>query len=302
LTHPIADWAKDMGELTDGRWEVQVHYGAVLAPAKEGLDGLKAGLFEAVLSASHYAPGKHPLLTVDHLPFMTPGTIKQKGEWGDAIARHPEVQKELAQWNAKFLFHAPLASYEFMGKKAIRTVDDLDGVRMRIDALAGKVLEEFGLVPTMVSPSEMYVALERGMLDSISLPWTYTYGSYKLYELSDYATIGVDLKGAGMNFFVAKDAWDALPDEWKKLAEFSARKAWDRYDKYNMEADLKWLPIFSDAGIEVINFPAEERAKILAKAEGTWEAWVKDIESKGLPGREILDFAIAKRNEILAKK
>ncbi len=302
MTHPIADWGKDMGELTDGRWEVQVHYGAVLAPAKEGLDGLKAGLFEGVLSASHYAPGKHPLLTVDHLPFMTPGTIKQKGEWGDAIARHPEVEKELAKWNAKFLFHAPLASYEFMGKKPIRTVEDLDGVRMRIDALAGKVLAEFGLVPTMVSPSEMYVALDRGMLDSISLPWTYTYGSYKLYELSKYATIGVDLKGAGMNFFVAKDAWDALPDEWKKLAEFSARKAWDRYDKYNMEADLKWLPIFSDAGVEIINFPSEERAKILAKAEGSWQEWVKDMESKGLPGKEMLEFAIAKRNEILAKK
>ena len=302
MTHPIADWAKDMGELTDGRWEVEVHYGAVLAPAKEALDGLKAGLFEMVLNASHYAPGKHPLLTVDHLPFMTPPTIKQKGEWGDAIARHPEVQKELARWNAKFLFHAPLSSYEFMGTKAIRTVEDLDGVRMRIDALAGKVLEEFGLVPTMVSPSEMYIALERGMLDSISLPWTYTYGSYKLYELSPYATIGVDLKGAGMNVVVAQDAWDALPDEWKKLAEFSARKAWDRYDKYNMEADMKWLPTFRDAGVEIINFPAEERAKILAKAEGTWEEWVKDMESKGLPGREFLDFAIAKRNEILAKQ
>jgi len=302
LTYPIVDWAKDMGELTDGRWEIEVHHGAVLAPAEEALDGLKAGLFEVALSASHYAPGKHPLLTVDHLPFMTPPTIMQKGEWGDAIARHPAVQKELAQWNAKLLFHAPLSNYEFMGKVPIRTVEDLDGVRMRIDALAGKVLAEFGLVPTMVSPSEMYVALDRGMLDSISLPWTYTYGSYKLYELSKYATIGMDLKGAGMNVVVAQDAWDALPDEWKKLAEFSARKAWDRYDKYNMEADLKWLPIFNDAGVEITNFPAEERAKVLAKAEGTWEEWVKDMESKGLPGREVLDFAIAKRNEILAKK
>ena len=301
LTHPIADWAKDMNELTDGRWEVEMHYGAVLAPSKEQLDGLKAGLFDVALSASHYAPGKHPLLTVDHLPFITPPTIKQKGEWGDAIARHPAIQKELEQWNAKFLFHAPLSSYEFMGKVPIRTVDDLDGVRMRIDPLAGKVLEAFGLVPTMVSPSEMYVALDRGMLDSICLPWTYTFGSYKLYELSKYATIDIDLKGAGMNVVVAKDSWDALPDEWKKLAEFSARKAWDRYDKYNMEADMKWLPVFSEAGVEIIHFPPEERAKVLAKAEAAWEDWVKDMEAKGLPGREILEFTLAKRDEIIAK-
>lgn len=82
----------------------------------------------------------------------------------------------------------------------------------------------------------------------------------------------------------------------------TTRKAWDRYDKYAMEADMKWLPIFRDAGVEIINFPAEERAKILEKAEGAWEEWVKDMESKGLPGREILDFALAKRDEVMAKK
>lgn len=64
---------------------------------------------------------------------------------------------------------------------------------------------------------------------------------------------------------------------------------------------MKWLPVFSEAGVEIIHFPPEERAKVLAKAEAAWEDWVKDMEAKGLPGREILEFTLAKRDEIIAK-
>jgi hypothetical protein len=67
------------------------------------------------------------------------------------------------------------------------------------------------------------------------------------------------------------------------------------------QADLKWIPIFNKAGIEVTQFPPEERAKLVAKAESAWNAWAKDKEDKGLPGKDVLKFAIAKREEIIAK-
>ena len=48
--------------------------------------------------------------------------------------------------------------------------------------------------------------------------------------------------------------------------------------------------------------PPEERAKLVTQAELVWEDWAKRMEDKGLPGREVLDFAKAKKAEIEAAK
>jgi len=290
-----------MKELTDGRWDIEIHYGGVLAPPKEGIDGLKAGMFEAVLYTSMYGPGKLPLSTVSQLPFMAPPGIKQTGEWFMAIQAHPAIKKEVDAWNAQILFPTPLPQYNYMGKMPINKAEDFDGVRVRIDPVSGAALEEFGAVLTMMPGGDIYTALERGMLDGVMWIWTYTFGAYKLHELSQYATLGIDLKVTDMFCYVNKDAWNKLPDEWKKLAKYSAAQASDRYGKYLMESDLKWIPIFNKAGIEVSQFPPEERAKLMEKAEVNWSDWAKDKEAQGLPGQEVLDYAIAKRNEIIAK-
>ena len=53
--------------------------------------------------------------------------------------------------------------------------------------------------------------------------------------------------------------------------------------------DEKWIPIFKQK-LEVVQFPAEERAKLVAGANEIWETWVKEQEAAGRPGREMLNF------------
>jgi len=301
LTYHIEDWAKDMKEGTGGRWEIRVQYGEVLAPIKDSLDGLKSGLFAAAFFAAMYNPGKTPLLTAMDNPFLGPLGQAQAEEWAMAVAQHPAIVKELDGWNAQILFPASLANYHFMGKKPFKKVEDLKGLRVRIDPIAGRPLEDFGAVLTNIPTSEMYTALERGMLDTIVAPWSYTFGAYKTNELSKYATIDVDLKVSAMYVAASKTAWNALPDEWKKLANESFTKAISRHAKYNEIDDEKWVPIYVKQGIEIYKLPPEERGKLVDKAKAAWEAWVKEMEGKGLPARDVLNFAIAKRDEIIAK-
>ena len=43
----------------------------------------------------------------------------------------------------------------------------------------------------------------------------------------------------------------------------------------------------------MVQFPAEERAKLVAASGDIWEDWVKEQEAAGRPGREILNFVKA---------
>ncbi len=302
LNYPVERWAADMKEQTGGRWEIQIHMGEVLAKAANGLDGLKAKSFEVALMSTMYHPGKTPMRGVFELPFFAPPTLGAAYEWINAVVNgSPAIQKEMDSWNAKVLFSYGVGPYEYMGKIPFKKVEDLKGNRIRLDPISGAPLEQYGAVMNNIPGPEIYTALERGMIDSVIFAWPYTFGTYKLNELSKYATLGVEVKIADMYVACTKDAWNALPDEWKKLSEAATAKNIERYLDFRKTDDGKWLDIFKKQQMEIIQLDPAERAKLVDKAKPSWDAWMKDIDGKGLPGTELFKLAQAKKDEILAK-
>jgi len=63
------------------------------------------------------------------------------------------------------------------------------------------------------------------------------------------------------------------------------------------KVDRKWEKIFRKK-LQFIQFPASERAKLVAEAQPVYDAWVKETEKKGLPGKEVMEYYLKKRKEI----
>ena len=99
-------------------------------------------------------------------------------------------------------------------------------------------------------------------------------------------------------FAANRDAWNALPEELKKLHMEWYRKAPEVWGEEYKKGFIKWIPIFKKKGITIIELPAEDRAKLVSKAEIVYKNWIERMEKKGLPGREVFDYYMAKRKEI----
>ncbi len=295
---PLHDWAADMEKKTNGRWKIKLHYGGVLAPPKENWEGIKAGMFEAAGICNAYTgTGKGPLHSVSELPFIAPTENKDIIQMMVELWKHPALKKELLRWNAVPLLPSALCQYHLMGNKAVRTVKDLDGARIRIGGEIAKLLKEFGAVPTLVPAPEVYEAVSRGTIDLVGFPWTYGYGAFKTYEVSKYVSLPMSLGTMSCFYIANKDAWDALPAEFKKYHMewyYKAPAIWHAEFK---KADDKWIPIFKKK-LEFIDFPKSERDKLVAKAEVVYEKWVQAREKQGLPGREVLNYYLQKRKEL----
>jgi TRAP-type mannitol/chloroaromatic compound transport system substrate-binding protein len=193
------------------------------------------------------------------------------------------------RWNIKMLAEIILPAYEFMGNKRIASTADMKGVKMRIAGLNAKALQKFGAVPTMVTAPEGYTALERGTIDSFGFPYSYSFGAYKLYEVSKYVTDGMAMSGFICFHGISLTAWNKLPDNLKaKLPQAQALSREAMLKAYKA-GDEKWIPIFKQK-LEIVPFPASERAKLVAASNDIWEAWVKEQEGAGRPGREMLNF------------
>jgi TRAP-type C4-dicarboxylate transport system substrate-binding protein len=278
-------------EVSQGRFELQIHYAGALAPEKEHLDSIKIGLIEGAHICVGYHPAKLPLAQVLELPFLLTKDMRANARVIDAVMRHPLVEEELAsRWNAKYLMVAVLSPYEFMGNRRVARVEDLKGARMRISGANATVLEKFGAVPTMVTAPEAYTALERGTIDMVGFPWTDSFGVYHLHEVSKYATVGLSMSGFACFTAVSLDAWNRLPDDLQAMLPEVREQALETYHQAYEGGDRKWLPLFRER-LEIVEFPPAQREKMVAASEPLWREWAAEQDRQGLKGTEILDFA-----------
>jgi TRAP-type C4-dicarboxylate transport system substrate-binding protein len=276
-----------------GSVDLKIAYGAALGPERQAPEAIKAGGYEGAQLCAGYYPNKFPLLTVMELPFITPADTAKTAQVYDAVINHPLIVKEMGErWGIRYLAPVFLPPFEFMGNKRIASVADMRGIRMRIAGLTAKALQKHGAVPTMVTAPEAYTAVERGTIDMLGFPYAYTFGAYKIYEVSKYATEGIAINGFMCFQGVSTKAWDKLPrnlqDKLKEGQKLATRNLLEAYRK----ADEKWVPIFKQK-LEVTQFPPSERAKLAAGASDIWEDWVKEQEAAGRPGRQILEFVKA---------
>jgi TRAP-type C4-dicarboxylate transport system substrate-binding protein len=278
---------------SNGSLDIKIGYGSALGPERQTPEAIKSGGYEGGMMCAGYYPNKFPLLTVMELPFLSPTDTVAHAKVYDAVIHHPLIVKEMAErWGIRYLAPTFLPAFEFMGNRRIASVADMKGVKMRISGLNAKALAAFGAVPTMVTAPEAYTALERGTIDSFGFPYAYTFGAYKLYEVSKYVTEGLAMSGFMCFQGVSIKAWDKVPKELQAKLPAAQKLASERLIQAYAKADEKWIPIFKKK-LELDRFPAAERAKLAAGASAIWEGWAKEQEAAGRPGREMLNFVKA---------
>lgn len=287
----IADYVK---EKTGGNFTITIHYGESVSPARENLDAVSIGSIDAAYIAPSYHPGKTPLYGVLDLPFLPIPDIVALQKVSEAFYEHPAAMAELDRWNAHSHMTNILPFYEFMGRGSPpRTLEDWRGKRVRALGGHGDAMRQLGAVPTTVTASETYPALERGVIDAIGFPFSYAFGSFRLYEVSRWYTVGMGLGSIhGMTVY-SKRSLEALPAEWRQLLIDAKPKAYAAMRQAYEEADEHWIPIYEQGGLERLTYTDEERRQFRESAgEPVWQKWVEDMEQRGLPGQEVLDFVL----------
>lgn len=294
VTIVFDETARMVEEATGGKFKIKNHYGATLAPEREILDGLSIGAFQGGWVVVSYAPGKLVGAGGLDLPFIPVTSLFALQKVQDSYLQLPEVDNDFKRWGTKYVTTSPLPFYEFMGKgKALQTVADFKGLRLRALGGLGDAIRAVGAVPTTLPSPDLYPALERGLLDGLSLGY-YAHAAWKIQEVATYYTKGMSLTPPVSVSLINLKGFEALPPQYQKLVLDKGKAAADiqiaalQKGEDNAEAE------FIKKGVKRIDFPAAERNK-LAEIGGkpVWDKWVTDVTAKGYPGQKLLDFIMA---------
>ena len=286
--------AELVSEATDGNFTINIHFGASLAAPKENLDGLKIGAFEMAMHAVPFRPGTLPTLEVLGLPFLPIGDLHNQGQVGLAVYELPTAKKDLSRWGVKSIMPLLLPPYRLMGKgEPPMTMAAVKGMRVRAPGGLGDALRKLDAVPTSLPSPELYNAMERGLVDAISMA-NYALRAYRIYELADWYAANLDLGILATVIPANADAFNALPPQYQKLLLDSVQPSLDYQVAEYEKAEKIAVDAFNEKGLKAISYSDKDLADFRAAAgEPVWKEWVAAISKKGYPGQEILDFTLA---------
>ena len=284
---------KHVEERTGGNFTITIGYESFGGP-KELLDLLKVGGLQATLFCSSYHPDKTPAYTGLDLPFIPVADADAQERVHEAFHKHPYIVKELANWNATVFTSNLLPQYEFMGKgKPPKALDDWKGLRVRAIGGIGDAMKRLGAVPTSMDSTEVYTALERGVVDAVSLPSPYAHAAFKLYEISKWYTDNLSPGTQACPTGINLDALKALPEQYRKLIDEAKPKAYAALKAAYKASEEKDIPLFRKRNLEFVHYSDADLAAFRkVAAQPVWDDWVQAREAQGIPGRELLNVIL----------
>jgi len=290
-------FAKKVGEMTGGKFEVTVHAGGELMPAFGVVDGVQQATVEMAHTAPYYFFGKDPTFALGcAIPFGL--NSRQMTAWmyeGNGL-------KLMREFYAKFniiSFPGGNTGAQMGGwfRKEVKSMADVKGLKFRIGGFGGKVFERIGGVPQNIPGGDIYQALEKGTIDAAE--WVGPYDDEKLgfsKVAPNYAYPGWWEGGPQLDFFINTKAYDGLSSEYKAIVTAAASHAHvemqAKYDALNPAA-LKRLVA---GGTKLFRFPREmmqaafkEALALYSELSASNPAWKKIYE----------DYANFRRDENL---
>ncbi|NJN61570.1 MAG: TRAP transporter substrate-binding protein [Coleofasciculaceae cyanobacterium RL_1_1] len=289
--------ADRVSAMTNGRFTIEIYAAGELVPALQVLDAVQDGTIQCGHTASYYYIGKNPALGfATAMPFGL--NAQQHNAWMYQAGGLELIHKIYAQFGI-ISFPAGNTGTQMGGwfKREIKTLADLQGLKMRIPGLGGEVMSRLGVNVQVLPGSEVFLALDRGAIDAAE--WVGPYDDQKLglnTAAPFYYYPGWWEPGATLDVLVNLNEWNNLPPEYQaafKTATIESNMMMlARYDALNSKA-LKELVA---SGTQLRAYSPE----ILDAAKKASQELLEENASQDATFKEVYDQWSAFRDEVRA--
>jgi TRAP-type C4-dicarboxylate transport system substrate-binding protein len=292
-------WADELEKETGGRMKISFYFAESLVKMPGLHDAISAGTADVGQFSAAAFPARFPLAQVFNLA-MIYNNAPQAGQSAMAmINKYGEIQDEF--YPMRVIWYQGPGPTELQTKDVpIRTMEDLKGLKIRASGnTATDALLLLGASPVYISSGEVYQALETGVIDGDLTDWNAAF-IWKIHEVTKYRTDNVAMNMNTYPTTMNIASYDKLPEDIKsafdKVTDPMAltRACNEGFVGYSAES-IKSLKEFDEKvgnpEWDVLTEAEHERWR-----EAAWpvnEAWVEEVEAKGLPGTAMLEDAIA---------
>jgi C4-dicarboxylate-binding protein DctP len=266
-----AEKFKELAEAaTKGKVKIEIYPNSTLYKDKEELEALQLGAVQMLApSLAKFGPLGVKEFELFDLPFIFADKKAlakiTEGPIGRELLNKLDAKGilGLAYWDNGFKMMS--------SNRPIHTPTDMKGLKMRIQA--SKVLDEqmrvLGANPQVMAFSEVYQALQTGVVDGAENPPSNLY-TQKMHEVQKHLTV-TNHGYIGYAVIVNKKFWDKLPADVRTQLENAMREASKYANTIAQQENDRALEAVKKAGTTTVYVPNE-------KEKAAWQAALLPVQ------------------------
>lgn len=278
------EFAKRANAKLAGKAKVVVYGSSQLGGDKEMLQKLKLGTIDMALPST-VMTSEVDMFGIFELPYIVKdrahmGRIEKTVFW-PSIAPLTEKKglKVLAVWENGY-------RHITNNRQPIRTPADLKGIKLRVPEgkWRVKMFQDYGANPSPMKFSELFTALQTGVMDGEENPLTQIY-SAKLQEVQKYLSLSGHVYTPAF-VTVGTRRYATLPADVRKVLEDTARETQAFVYATAAKADTDLLGKLKQAGMQVNEV---DKDAFIAASKPIYEAFGKEVAG----AQPLIDRAVA---------
>jgi TRAP-type transport system periplasmic protein len=278
------EYAKRVNEKLAGKVKIVTYGSSQLGGDKEMIQKLKLGTIDMALPST-VMTSEVDLFGIFELPYIVKdrahmARIEKEVFW-PALA--PETEKKglkvLAVWENGY-------RHITNNKKPVKVPEDLKGFKLRVPEGKWRVrmFQEYGANPSPMKFSELFTALQTGVMDGQENPFTQIY-SAKLQEVQKYLSLSGHFYTPAY-LMVGSRKYATLPPDVRKVLEDTARETQAFVYATAAKQETELLEKLKQAGMQVNEV---DKNAFIAASKGMYEDFGKEVAG----AKPLIDKAMA---------
>ncbi len=242
-------FADRIAEETNGQIKITLYPNAVLGDLGETIEQVQSGVLELSKTSCGWLSNFVPMVDIFSIPYL----FRDKDHYWSIL--EGEVGKEIARYTEeaglKLLFWVDAGARSFYNNvRPIYTPDDLKGLKIRVmgSEIMIKTMEAFGASPTTTAFSEVYTAIQTGVIDGAENNPP-SVDRMRHSEVAKYFSLDEHMMIPD-NLVISLNVWNKLSKEHQdiflkvsKEAQEFVKEEWARQEKEALERISKTMEI-----------------------------------------------------------
>lgn len=274
----------DVDVMSGGRVKIEMFWSSSVVASAEGFDAAASGILDGEMHGGAYQTGKNPAFQFvgDPMggydnPYQLYGFLYQGGGL--------EAANELYNANGMHLVGWWAAGQESLSSsKPLAGPEDLKNWKFRSPpGLETEIFAELGASPIVMDFTEIFTALETGIIDGADASSLANNVGLGLYDIVKNATFpgfhSMPVDHVTFNL----EVWNSLPEDIQRIIDVATQKLALQttltFEVANREAAAE----LTAQGVTLWDWSPEDRAEFRAGAQKAWDGWAeKTPEARAL--------------------
>lgn len=280
-------WCDEVEKKTDGRVTVQYFPGQTLTKGTQNYDGVVSGLSDIGLSLFAYTRGRFPVMEAVDLPLGYDSGITATKVVNTVYEKLQP--KELENTQVMYL-HAHGAGLLHTSGKAIRTLEDFKGMKLRGHGTSAQMITALGGIPVSLPMPELYQSLQKNIVQGALYPIETNKG-WRMGEVVDYLTLSTSIAYTSSFYVVMnKKKWAQIPDDLKPVIMEINREWADKHGQAWDDSDREGMEFLKSLDREVISLSDAEAARWQKAVAPVVKTYIEKMNNNGFDGEKIVNL------------